>query len=89
MDDHWVAEIFWPGATEATAEAALRALGEACATLSEAGDVVRLLGGSFVVDDEALICRLQGARSMVERAHALAGLTPDRVLLARGFTPPG
>lgn len=76
----FVAERFWPGADETAARAAMELLRSACERLAATGVPVRYLGGTFVLEDEALSCRFDGTAQAVRTIHELAGLTFDRLL---------
>jgi hypothetical protein len=76
----FVAERFWPGATEATARASMALVRASCEQLSASGVPIRWLGGSFLVDDEALSLRFEGTAQAVRAAHELAGVPFDRLL---------
>lgn len=76
----FVAERFWPGATEAAAREAMVLLRSTCERLAATGVPVRYLGGAFVLEDEELFCRFDGTAQAVRTVHELAGLTFDRLL---------
>jgi len=76
----FVAERFWPGATETAAREAMELLRATCDRLASTGVTVRYLGGTFVLEDEALSCRFDGTAQAVRTVHELAGLTFDRLL---------
>ncbi|MDX6481613.1 MAG: hypothetical protein QOG85_2123 [Gaiellaceae bacterium] len=78
----YVAERFWPGATERTARGAMKQLRASAERLAATGVPVRYLGGTFVPDDEAIACRFEGTAQAVRAVHELAGVTFDRLLLA-------
>jgi hypothetical protein len=76
----FVAERFWPGATETAAREAMVLLRSTCERLAATGIPVRYLGGTFVPEDEALSCRFDGTAQAVRTVHELAGLSFDRLL---------
>jgi hypothetical protein len=78
----FVAECFWPGATEDTARAAMAKIRASCEVLAAAGVPVRWLGGTFLVGDEALSLRFEGTSQAVRAAHELAGVPFDRLIAA-------
>lgn len=76
----FVAERFWPGADETRAREAIERLRATCERLAAGGVPVRFLGGTFVLEDEALSCRFDGTAQAVRTVHELAGLSFDRLL---------
>lgn len=76
----FVAERFWPGVNEGAVRTATEQLRSACERLAATGVPVRYLGGTFILDDEALSCRFDGTAQAVRAVHELAGLTFDRLL---------
>lgn len=76
----FVAERFWPGATEASALAAMERLRSSCEQLAASGVPLRWLGGTFLPDDESLTLRFEGTAQAVRSAHELAGVPFDRLL---------
>lgn len=76
----FVAECFWPGATEDSARAAMAKVRASCEQLAASGVPVRWLGGTFLVGDEALSLRFEGTAQAVRAAHELAGVPFDRLL---------
>lgn len=76
----FVAERFWPGATETVAREFMEVLRATCERLAATGVPVRYLGGTFVLEDEALSCRFDGTEQAVRAVHELAGLSFDRLL---------
>lgn len=76
----FVAERFWPGATEEAARASMAQVRASCERLAASGVPVRWLGGSFVVGDEALSQRFEGTAQAVQAAHVLAGVPYDRLV---------
>lgn len=56
----------------------------------EAGDTVRYLGSTIVLDDEACYCRFEGpTEAAVAEANRRAGLEFDRIVRAVTVTPKG
>lgn len=51
-----------------------------CGRLAASGVPIRYLGGTFVLEDEAMSCRFDGTAQAVRTVHELAGLTFDRLL---------
>jgi hypothetical protein len=76
----YVAERFWPGATEDTARASMAKVRASCEQLAASGVPVRWLGGTFLAGDEALSLRFEGTAQAVRAAHELAGVPFDRLL---------
>jgi hypothetical protein len=76
----FVAERLWPGATESAVRAAIEALRGTSERLAATGVPIRFLGGTFVLEDEALLCRFDGTAQAIRTVHELAGLTFDRLL---------
>ena len=76
----FVAERFWPGATEENARASMARIRESCERLAASGIPVRWLGGTFLAGDEALSLRFEGTEQAVRAAHDLAGVPFDRLL---------
>jgi hypothetical protein len=84
---HFVVERFWPGATEGAARLAMEQLRSSCDRLAATGVSIRYLSGTFVAEDEAISCRLEGTVQAVHAVYELAGLTFDRLLPAVELTP--
>lgn len=78
----FVAERFWPGATESTAVGAMEQLRACSDRLAATGVPVRFLGGTFILGDEAIACRFEGTAQAVRAVHELANATFDRLLAA-------
>lgn len=76
----FVAERFWPGATEDSARASMAKVRQSCELLAASGIPVRWLGGTFLAGDEALSLRFEGTEQAVRAAHDLAGVPFDRLL---------
>lgn len=76
----FVAERFWPGATEIAAREAMELLRSASERLAATGIPIRYLGGTFIPGDEALSCRFAGTAQAVQTVHELAGVPFDRLL---------
>lgn len=76
----YVAERFWPGATEDSARASMAKVRASCEQLASWGVPVRWLGGTFLAGDEALSLRFEGTALGVRAAHELAGVPFDRLL---------
>jgi hypothetical protein len=78
----FVAERYWPGATDELARVAMERLRASCSVLAATGVPLAFLGGTFVATDEALSCRFEGTAQAVRAAHELAGVPLDRLLPA-------
>lgn len=76
----FVAEIFWPGATQESALASMAKVRASCERLAAAGVPVRWLGGTFLTGDECVLLRYEGTAQAVQAAHELAGVPFDRLV---------
>ena len=77
----YVAEVFLPGVTEPSARDAARRLRQGAARLAADGIALRFLGVTFIVDDQALLCRWEsGTEQAVRAVHELAGIGPVRMV---------
>jgi hypothetical protein len=76
----FLAERFWPGATEETARASMAKVRASCEHLAASGVPVRWLGGTYVAGDESLSQRFEGTAQAVQAAHALADVPYDRLV---------
>jgi hypothetical protein len=81
----YVSELFWPGATAAEADAAIERLRIGCEEATAAGEPVALLGAMLVIEDEDLLCRLEGSIAAIEAAFGRAGVGYDRLMPAVAF----
>jgi hypothetical protein len=78
--EHFVAERFWPGATEDKALASMARVRDSCEQLAATGVPVRWLGGTYVAGDECVSLRFEGTAQAVRAAHELAGVPFDRLV---------
>jgi hypothetical protein len=76
----FVAERFWPGATEDKALASMAKVRASCDQLAASGVPVRWLGGTFLAGDECVSLRFEGTAQAVRAAHDLAGVPFDRLV---------
>lgn len=76
----FVAERFWPGATESAARSSMARIRASCEQLAESGVPVRWLGGTFLAGDEVVSLRFEGTAQAVRAVHELAGVPFDRLL---------
>lgn len=76
----FVAERFWPGATQDTAVASMAKVRASCEQLAASGVPVRWLGGTFLAGDECVLLRFEGTVQAVRAAHELAGVPFDRLV---------
>jgi hypothetical protein len=83
----FVAERYWPGATEETARVSMERVRASCEQLAAAGVELRWLGGTYVAQDEALSLRFEGTEAAVRAAHELAGVPFDRLVVSIEVEP--
>ncbi len=76
----FVAERFWPGATEEMALASMAKVRASCERLAASGVPLRWLGGTYLAGDECLSLRFEGTAQSVRAAHQLAGVPFDRLV---------
>ena len=78
--EQFVAERFWPGATEESARLSMAKVRMSCEQLAASGVPVRWLGGTFLAGDECVSLRFEGTAQAVRAAHDLAGVPLDRLV---------
>jgi hypothetical protein len=76
----FVAERFWPGATQEKAQASMVKVRASCEQLAASGVPVRWLGGTYLAADECVSLRFEGTAQAVRAAHELAGVPFDRLV---------
>jgi hypothetical protein len=83
----FVAERFWPGATEDKALTSMAKVRASCEQLAASGVPVRWLGGTFLAADECVSLRFEGTAQAVRAAHELAGVPFDRLVASVDANP--